>query len=311
MTTMSGASLGDILAERRWVPPPDMPRDPLASDAAMGRWLEVWAEWATAMHLVIATWAGDIDELVELKAVTCAELKEYNDSAIQLWRREAWMARKLILAGGDPDRIPMPPTPALFASNVKVFGASVGGTTVYPQELPDIRYTLPCLRSSRYPNFSELAVFGKKEQIAAAYTPSGGQLAVAFPIWAWIVLAAIGSGTLIVSLQLLRGMFTDDDIAETNQEMFRQVGEQNSLRVEMHSRCIRESLAAIGREPTATEHSEIRDRCAGWALKIVPPVKPPYASTSVGWGTYLLLGGLGIAAVIGSAAYFKGKKADQ
>jgi hypothetical protein len=292
--------------ERRFVPPPKFP-NPLASDEDARQFLKIWGAWAAARERTIGQWASDLDDLIKLQSATCEELDRYNEAALRHWAEEVAMAHRLISAGANPDDIPMPVVPAVFASELKFVERGVGDFSIL--------HKLPCKRDrlgrfvSKFPDFSRLRVFGKQEQIASAFTPSGGQLAgfFALPVWAVLVITGVVAGTIIVSMKEFRRALTGEDVARMQVEMLRAEMEGDAARSKFQLKCMETSIAALPGDPTAEQIATIRAGCIEDAIKVHPVRKgQEIQAGSIGKG--ILLGGLGIAAVIGSFAYFRSRQ---
>ena len=296
--------------EGRFVPPARIP-DPRLSDENAKKFLEVFGEWASAREITISEWASDIDDLLKLKAVTCDELQRYNNAAIRHFTTEVNMARKLILAGADPDVIVPPPIPALFGSDIKF--------TETTNELIGINVSIPCKRSrsgrllSVFPEFDKMRVFGKPSQLAGSFTQSGGQLAglpLVIVTWAGrIILAAVIGGAVVLSFRELRKLFTNEEVAKIDAEIFRADVENDAERGEFALNCMTSSLDALGPNPSSEAVATVRAQCIENASKVFPPKKRPDLRAG-GLGSALFMTGLGIAAVVGSIAFFRSRQND-
>lgn len=306
LATMSGLALG--AGEGRFVPPASIP-DPRTSDANAEKFLRIFGEWAAAREITISQWASDIDDLLKLRAVTCAELQRYNDAAIAHFTVEVNMARKLILAGADPDVVVPPPIPALFGSDIKF--------SEKPGELIGINVSIPCRRSrsgrllSVFPDFDKMRVFGKQVQIAGSFTQSGGQLA-GLPVlaitWAGrIILAAVIGGAVFLSLREFRKLITGEEVAKLEADMFRADVENDADRGAFALKCMTSSLEALGPNPSQEAISRVRAECIEDATKVFPPKERPDLRAG-GLAKGILLSGLGVAAVIGSIAFFRSRQ---
>lgn len=307
LTNMNDAlQLGQGEDARKFVPPASFP-DPRASDEDAKKFLEIWGKWAAARERTIGEWASDLDDLVKLQSATCEEIQRYNEAALRHWAEEVAMAHRLILAGANPDDIPMPVVPAVFASELKFIERGVGDFSII--------HKLPCKRdrfgrfTSKFPDFSKLRVFGKQEQIASAFTPSGGQLAglIALPVWAVVVITGIVAGTIVLSFRELRKAFTAEEVQSMKIDMLRLETESDAARSAFQLKCMETSIAALPGQPSVEQMAAIRAACIEDAIKVHPVRKGQKIDTgSLGKG--LLLGGLGIGAIVASVAYFRHKK---
>lgn len=274
--------------------------DPRSSDEAMKGYLAVWGQWAAARERTIAKWGSTIDDLIKLKAATCDELRRYNKAALLHWAREVQMAVRLIEAGAAKDQVPMPLFPVVFAAEMRFIEKG-------PQGRPLILHRLPCKKGDRFPDFSKLRIFGPPDQVEEAFTrPGQEQLSgfFALPVWAIVVISGLIAGTIVLSFRELRLGYTGEEVEKEKGEILRTEVESDAARAETEKECLAKSLAAIGRPVTPDEMSKIIDQCLNLALKVHPLRKgQKIGGASLGLG--LLLGGLGIAAVIGSFTYFR------
>lgn len=303
LTNMNGAMSE---SGRRFVPPEMFP-DPRASDAATVEFLKVWGDWAAARERTIGDWASDLDDLIKLQAATCVEIDLYNKAALKHWAEEVAMAHRLILAGASPDDIPMPVTPAIFASEVKFVERGVGDFSII--------HKIPCKRDrrgrliSKFPDFSKLRVFGKPEQVASAFTKSGGELAgfFALPVWAILVITGVVAGTIVLSISELRKAITGEDVERLKVEMLRLETESDAARSEFQLHCMQTSIEALPGTPTMEKIAAIRAACIEDAIK-VHPSREGQAIETPSLGKGLLLGGLGVAAAMVSISYFRSRQ---
>lgn len=301
------SSLRSAPAGLGFVAPAAIP-DPRTSDAAMKRFLEVWGEWAEARERTITKWGSDIDDLIKLKAATCDGIARYNKAALLHWAREVSMAVRLIKAGASQDQIPMPLFPVIFAAEMRFLEKG-------PEGRPLILHRLPCRKDKRgrfidtFPDFSQLRIFGPPEALREAFTPPGteqfsGFFLAALPWAGRIIIAGILAGAVVFSLRELRLGYTQEEVEKEKGEILRTEVESDAARAATEKECLAQSIAAVGRPVTPDEMDKIISQCLDLSLKVHPLRKgQKIGGTSLGLG--LLLGGLGIAAVIGSFAYFR------
>ena len=277
--------------------------DPRRGRAAAQRFLKLWASWAGARERTLQAWASDLDDLISLRSATCAELSRYNKAALLHWAEEVVMSVKIIKAGASADEVPQPPLPALFAAEVKVVDRGEGRFSILTR--------LPCKRDAAgrfidvFPDFSKLAVWGRPQQVEGASTPRGGQAQLgALPALAWVVIAGLLAGAVAFSVDRFVAGWTNEDQTRATKEMQGVAAEQGRERAKFQLNCLREALEAVGPGVTPEQFDKIQAQCIDAAERLIPIPEPKFfPERSIGMG--LLLGGLGVAVVVGSFAYFR------
>lgn len=306
--------IADLRGDLGFVAPAKIP-DPRKSKANAERFFALWGEWAADREVVLAEWAATLDKLVKLKAATCVDLQSYNREALLHWSKQVVMSVKLIEAGAPDDEVPQPPLPALLAENVRVIDKGNGSFS--------IQTLLPCPRdskgnfTSKFPDFSKLRLFGTRDQVTGASTPSGGPPQLGFAavaariaapwaarVFSRIIIAAIGGATIAFTVDRLMSGFRNEEVERMKVDMKRGSEEAGRDRSKFQLNCVELTVKSIGRDLTPDEVERIRLQCVDEALKVNPVVKGQEIGTG-GIGMGILLGGLGIAAVLGSFAYFR------
>lgn len=297
----------------RFVPPRRIP-DPRTSDKSAREFMAIWIAWASAREQTLSDWAMHIDNLISNSAASCQSIVEYNAAAIAHFHVETDMAVRFIKAGlevGDSaaEGLAVPLFPALYGSQIDVrdVPGAPGRVSIHP--------ILPaCGRgTSGFPDFSRLRIFGPPAGIEGSKTPHGTGLGVVPAIgWAAVALTvAIFGGTALLMHIAFKGM-SDRELFDADRAMRGQGLENRASRAGTNDSCVQDALdaaKAAGKTLSLEENLNLRRECAAWALAIHPDLehlKPPS-----GLGRGLLLGGLGIAAVIGAFAYFKGQKQEE
>lgn len=274
--------------------------DPLSSDEAMKGYLAVWGQWAAARERTLEEWASTIDELVANKAATCLAIATYNKAAVIHWVEEVDMASKFIAAGASKSQVPVPPFPILFATTTRFVQKN---TAFGPLQVP-IPF-VGCKRGDVFPDFSKLRILGPPGSVAGSLTKQGQELGLfGLPAWAAIVVVGVIAGGIVLSFRELRKLITREEIAKQKVEMLKTEVESDAARDSFQQSCMDKGRAAIGRELTFEENDRLVAQCLEVALKVNPLRKGQKIAES-GLGMGLLLGGLGIAAVVGSFAYFR------
>jgi hypothetical protein len=289
--------------------------NPRAGKVSAEKWLLLWGEWAAAREVVLRDWASVLDELVALKAATCADLAAYNQAALTHWAKEVVVSVKMIKAGAKVSEVPKPPLPAIFAAEVRVVDQGEGAFS--------IQHRLPCARDSRgkftatFPDFAQLRVFGKESLVAGGATPRGGEaqlglfLAAGAPwaaeVFTTIIVSAIAGATIAFSIDRLIDGFTGEEIKKINADMKRGSEEAGLARSKAQLQCVTVTIAATGGAALSVDDLEkIRAGCARESLAVSPIVEIP--KEGIGFGTSILLGGLGVAVVIGAVAVLRSQR---
>lgn len=306
--------IADLRGDLGFVAPAKIP-NPRNGAADAERFFALWGEWAADREVVLAEWAATLDKLVRLKAVTCVDIQAYNRDALTHWAKQVVMSIKLIEAGAPENEVPQPPVPALFAQDVRVIDKGKGAFS--------IQTLLPCPRDSKgnfiskFPDFSNLRLFGTRDQTTGAATPSGGTHQLGFAavaarvaapwaarVFSRIILAAIGGATVAFTVDRLISGLRNEEVERMKVDMKRGSEESGRDRSKFQLNCVELTIKSIGRDLTAEEVEKIRLQCVDDALKVNPIVKGQEIGTgNLGMG--ILLSGLGIAAVLGSFAYFR------
>lgn len=291
--------------------PPKFIPDPRKSDISARIFIEIWIAWAADREQKIREWATTIDNLIATKSATCAAIREYNDAAIALYVREVEMGERFILGGISRSDLPPPFFPLVFASSTRT--KSINFKLLdWPTGRLTIEYDLPCPPVDPFgpnpdprlvfPDFSKLRVFGDPRDVASVKTPSGlGALQAVG--WAAVVLGAALGATAVLSIrEAFRGV-NNTELAEINGEIVDKNFDADFNRANENRDCVDDSLRKLGRELTVSELLSIRTECARIADGLFPRAETIAEPKSFGFA--LLLGGVGIAAIVGSIAYFR------
>lgn len=289
--------------EARFVAPAVIP-NPSKSESSAREFMRIWIAWAADRELLLRDWAGDIDSLIANKAATCEALREYNDAAIAHYVEEVKMGQRFILGGVKESDLPPPFFPLVFASSTRI--KSIDFEFIdWPTGRVTIEYDLPCGTNGQFPDFAAMRSFGDPRDVSGALTPPGGaQLGLAqLPVWAIVALTTIVVGGTLLLVNMFRD-WTRTQQLEVEKQLRSQDAAQDKERASANARCVDLAVAKFP-DMTPEELSRIRAECVLEANKLFPPLR---AISSSSLGTSILLGGLGVAAVVGSVAYFKRRK---
>ena len=288
-----------------FVPPAVIP-NPSKSEKNAREFMRIWIAWAAAREVTLREWASAIDSLISNKSATCAEIAKYNDAAIAHYVTEVEMGLRFILGGVSQKDLPTPFFPLVFASSTRI--EDITGFADWPTGRVTIKYTLPCGTNGVFPDFAAMRVFGDPRDVSGAKTPPGQQqlgFLAALPAWAIVSLAAIVFGGTFLIVNAFRD-WTSTQQTREEAKLRDQEAEQNKRRAEFQGNCVERSIAKLEGKMSAADFLRIRAECLEEANKVFPQLTRAPSETTL--GTSILLGGLGIAAVVASIAFFKSQK---